>query len=109
MTMSEEVQNHPVSGLVLHHAALYDLLVWLRTFGRERRFRDTMLSFAQLTPGEAVLDVGCGTGSLAIAAKQQVGPLGFVRGVDASAEMIARANMKARRAGVDLEFTQGTA
>jgi SAM-dependent methyltransferase len=89
-------------GAVLHSAARYDLLVWLLTLGRERVFREKILRLAHLQPGEAVLDVGCGTGTLAIAAKRQVGPTGTVYGIDASPEMIARAEKKARKAGVEV-------
>src|SRR5688572_3378865 len=77
------------TGLVLHSAARYDLLVWLITRGRERAFREKVLRLARLKPGESVLDVGCGTGTLAIAARPLVGPAGAVYGIDASPEMIA--------------------
>src|SRR5213076_1300498 len=90
------------AGAVLHSAALYDLSVWLVTFGRERVFREKILRLARLQPGEAVLDVGCGTGTLAIAAKRHVGPTGTVYGIDASPEMLARAEKKARKAGVEV-------
>lgn len=96
-------------GIVLHRAAGYDLLARVLTFGREGRFREFMLRLAELKPGEAVLDVACGTGTLAIAAKRQVGPGGRVTGVDASAEMIGRARAKAERASLDLNFVKGTA
>jgi ubiquinone/menaquinone biosynthesis C-methylase UbiE len=92
------------TGLILHRAARYDLIVWLLTFGRERAFREAILRPARLQPGESVLDVGCGTGSLAIAAKRQVGLTGVVHGIDASPEMIARADRKAARAGFDVVF-----
>jgi ubiquinone/menaquinone biosynthesis C-methylase UbiE len=98
-----------VSGLVLHAAARYDFLVWLKTWGRERAFREQMLSFARLEAGESVLDVGCGTGTLAIEAKRQVGPSGTVCGIDASPEMVARARRKARKAGLDVTFTESAA
>jgi len=94
-------------GHVLHHAFGYDLLVALLLFGREGAFRRKLLSFAKLKPGEHVLDIGCGTGFMAIVAKQQVGPSGRVSGVDASPEMIARATRKARKKGVDVEFREG--
>lgn len=85
-------------------ARFYDLLVWLLTLGRERPFRERLLDLAHLEPGESVLDVGCGTGTLAIAAKRRVGPSGMVHGIDASPEMIARATHKAGKADVDVTF-----
>lgn len=97
------------TGRVVHWARQYDLLVWLVMFGREGAFRSKVLTHARVQPGEAILDVGCGTGTLAIAAKRRVGSAGTVTGVDASPEMIARAREKARRADVSVEFTNGVA
>ena len=97
------------TGSVVHWAAHYDLLVWLVTLGRERVFRENVLGLAHLEPGESVLDVGCGTGTLAIAAKRHVGPMGRVNGIDASPEMIARAGKKASKAGAEVVFTKAVA
>jgi ubiquinone/menaquinone biosynthesis C-methylase UbiE len=94
---------------VLHRAAGYDFLIWLLTRGRERRFREHVLSFARLQRGESVLDVGCGTGTLAIAAKHHVGPTARVDAIDASPQMIARARKKARNADVDIAFHHASA
>ena len=96
-------------GAVINLAAGYDFLIWLVTLGRERRLRERLLVPAQLKPGESVLDVGCGTGSLAIAAKQKVGAGGSVHGIDASAAMIARARRKAAKAGAQVTFENGIA
>lgn len=91
--------------LVLHSmAGYYDLLASLLTFGRERELRERLAELAQITAGESVLDVGCGTGSLAVQAKRRVGATGVVFGVDASPEMIGQAHRKAERAGVDVAF-----
>jgi ubiquinone/menaquinone biosynthesis C-methylase UbiE len=90
------------SGIVLHKAALYDLTVWMLSLGRESDFREKVLRLARLSSGEQVLDVGCGTGTLAIAAKRKVGPKGTVYGVDPSPEMLARAGKKATKAKVDI-------
>lgn len=95
------------TGRLIHSAGGYDLLVWLLLLGRERAFRDRLVRLARLERGESVLDIGCGTGSLAIAAKRRVGPSGSVDGVDASPEMIARARRKARRAGTEVSFSHG--
>src|ERR1700736_4481437 len=95
------------TGIVLHRAFLYDVFLWLVSLGRERVYRGKTLDLANLKPGESVLDIGCGTGTLAIAAKQRVGPTGRVYGVDASPEMLARATRKATRAGAEVVFQNG--
>lgn len=97
------------TGALIHAAAGYDLLIWLVTLGREGRLREKFLRPVRLQTGESVLDVGCGTGSLAIAAKRRVGVAGEVCGLDASAPMIARARNKARKAGLELSFQSGVA
>jgi ubiquinone/menaquinone biosynthesis C-methylase UbiE len=106
MTATTSDSAVPVTrGRVMRSSArFYDLLVWLLTLGRERAFRERLIELARLRPGESALDVGCGTGTLAIAAKRRVGPAGNVHGIDASPEMIARANRKAKKAGVDVTF-----
>jgi ubiquinone/menaquinone biosynthesis C-methylase UbiE len=108
--MSKTKASHSAPGTkgrVLHSAAGYDLLAWLFLLGRERTFRERLVRLARLEPGQSVLDIGCGTGSLAIVAKQRVGPGGTVQGIDASPEMLTRARRKARKAGVDVSFTKG--
>ena len=91
-------------GIVMHAAARwYDVLAWMLTLGRERALRERMVALARLTPGERVLDVGCGTGSLAIAAKRRVGSSGTVHALDASPEMIAQVRRKAARASVAVD------
>jgi ubiquinone/menaquinone biosynthesis C-methylase UbiE len=71
---------------------------------RERAFRDKLINLAAINVGETILDVGCGTGILTIAAKLRVGASGTVYGVDASPEMIARARRKVKKAGLEIEF-----
>jgi ubiquinone/menaquinone biosynthesis C-methylase UbiE len=91
-------------GRVIHWAFRYDLMLWFLSFGRERAMREKQIAFANLKPGESVLDVGCGTGTLTLAAKRHVGPQGNVYGIDASPEMIARARKKASCAKLDIAF-----
>ena len=103
--MTTETEPLRTKGLVLHsEARYYDVLAWLLTFGRERAFRERLTDLAGLRPGESVLDVGCGTGTLAITAKRRVGSSGVVVGIDASPEMIQRAKQKVLKAGVDVRF-----
>ena len=105
--MTEGIQKTraPVTnGLVIHWAKRYDMLAWLFTRGRERAFRERLLELAEVQRGQSVLDVGCGTGTLAIAATARVGPTGSVVGIDASPQMVARAGRKAATAGAPAIF-----
>ena len=56
--------------------------------------------FAQLQPGEVVVDLGCGGGIDTILAADHVGPQGSVIGVDFTPEMIDGAVQAVRDAGV---------
>ena len=97
------------SGIVLHSPVLYDFTVWLAFLGKEHSFREKVLELGRISSCESVLDVGCGTGTLAIAAKRRVGAPGTVHGLDASAEMLASAEKKARKASVEVVFKNGVA
>ena len=96
-------------GATIRWARGYDLLVSALMLGFEGRFREKQLTLAKLQPGERVLDVGCGTGTLAIAAKRHVGPNGAVTGVDPAAEMIERAVKKASARSADVAFRTAAA
>ncbi|HJX61664.1 MAG TPA: methyltransferase domain-containing protein [Dehalococcoidia bacterium] len=100
------VSRPPVEtkGKVIRWARFYDLATWLMSFGREPGIRRMTIELAGIKKGERVLDVGCGTGTLTIAARRQAGPTGEVHGIDPSAEMIAVASEKAAKAGVDAQF-----
>ncbi len=110
--MTEIIDRDPMpqtSGRVFHWAWAYDLLLRILWRGAERTYREKVVELARLSVGESALDVGCGTGSLAIVAKDRAGPMGKVVGIDASPEMIARARRKAAKAAVDVDFRRATA
>jgi ubiquinone/menaquinone biosynthesis C-methylase UbiE len=86
--------------------ALYDPVVRLTT--RERTFKRRLLDQAALGPGERVLDLGCGTGTFAVWAKQRA-PDTEVVGLDGDPEVLGRARAKASAAGVEVDFRQGLA
>jgi len=85
------------TGTTLHSARFYDWLAAAYTLGREGRMRERTLDVAGIVTGETVLDVGCGTGTLALAARRRVGASGSVYGIDASEEMLDRARVKSAR------------
>jgi ubiquinone/menaquinone biosynthesis C-methylase UbiE len=91
-------------GATLHSPRFYDWMAAAYCVGREGRMRERTLDVAGVTAGDRVLDVCCGTGTLALAAQRRVGAAGAAYGVDASGEMIARARAKASRQGLPVEF-----
>ena len=94
---------------VLRNPRTYDWLARVATLGGERKFRQRTLDLAQLQPGDAVLDVGCGTGTLLIEAAKRVGSYGSAHGVDRSVEMLAYARRKAAAQGVTANFVEESA
>ena len=82
----------------------FDLFV--RSTTRERTFKGKLLDQAGLPAAGDVLDLGSGTGTLAIWAKQRHPDL-RIRGLDGDPAIIAQARRKADRAGVEIPFDEG--
>jgi ubiquinone/menaquinone biosynthesis C-methylase UbiE len=86
----------------------YDSYMRKMTFGRERTLRETTVSLADVKPGDCVLEVGCGTGTLTLAAKRRTGPSGKVFGIDVIPGMIELSQRKAAQANEDVTFQLGS-
>lgn len=89
-TSEEERRARLTQGFDLT-AAHYDSINRLMSFGSDAWYRRGALRRSGLRAGMSVLDVGCGTGMTAGFAKEIVGPLGRVVGVDPSKGMLAQA------------------
>lgn len=72
---------------------LYDALVAILC--REKAFKAALVAQAALRPGQKVLDLGCGTGTLTFALKDAC-PGASILGVDADAEILECARAKGR-------------
>jgi ubiquinone/menaquinone biosynthesis C-methylase UbiE len=86
----------------------YDSYMRKITFGRERILRDETVRLAQVKPGDSVLEVGCGTGTLTLTAKRQAGASGKVFGIDIIPGMIEVSQRKAAQAKEDITFQLGS-
>lgn len=80
----------------------------IRIWTRELRWRGAMLDLLAPRPGEAIADIGCGTGSFAIMLKKLC-PQVTVIAIDPDAQALAIARDKASRAGADIDWRQGFA
>jgi ubiquinone/menaquinone biosynthesis C-methylase UbiE len=101
--------SHQGESMLLHKPRQFDLLTRVMTLGRERNLRQWTLDLAHLQPENEVLDVGCGTGTLLLAAAERVGPSGALHGIEPSMEMAAHARRKAEAHRVPLEVVEGSA
>lgn len=85
---------------------LFDPVVRLTT--RERTFKRRLLDEAAIAPGERVLDLGCGTGTLALMAKRRE-PDAELVGLDGDPTILARARAKAEAAALEVDFDESLA
>ena len=89
-------------------APVYDRLNRVLSLGRDGRWRRAAVEASGIGPGDAVIDVAAGTGKLAGALADRVGPFGRVLAVDLSPGMVAR-GAAATSDLVQCEFVVGDA
>ena len=75
---------------------------------RDIRYKSLLIAQADIQPGHHVLDLGCGTGTLAIMAKQAQ-PGAEVTGLDADPDMLRVARYKSAQLSVPVKFDLGFA
>jgi len=75
-------------------APSYDLVNSLMSFRLHHRWRQSAVGVLGLKPGDAALDLCCGTGDFLVPLRAAVGPNGRVVGVDFSDEMLRIAHGK---------------
>jgi len=83
-------------------AEIYDALFVPALF---RQWGPIVASEAGIGPGDSVIDIACGTGVLALAALDRVGPHGKVTGLDPNADMLG----VARRKNSQIDWRDGRA
>jgi demethylmenaquinone methyltransferase/2-methoxy-6-polyprenyl-1,4-benzoquinol methylase len=90
-------------------ARRYDAMNSVMTAGLHHRWRERAAERAAVGPGDAALDVCCGTGDLALALWRRVSPGGAVTGCDFSEPMLEIAREKARGKRADIRFDRADA
>lgn len=74
----------------------------------DAKLKNDLIRQAAISPGETVLDVGCGTGILAMRVKR-AHPDVNMAGLDIDEQILDIARRKAGEAGLEISFHQGTA
>ena len=101
--MAETGRNYvPAAG---HHWALWLYDPMVKLMGGDS-VRKALLDRAVLRPGQHVLDIGCGTGTLVVLIKR-LHPGVEAMGIDPDPKALARGRRKAERAAVTVRFEPG--
>jgi ubiquinone/menaquinone biosynthesis C-methylase UbiE len=108
VTRGQTEEDRVIIGEMAKVVDTYDSSMKKMTFGRERALREMTVNLAKVKPGDSVLEVGCGTGTLTLAAKRQAGTTGKVYGIDVIPEMVEKSRQKAAQAGLDVTFKLGS-
>ena len=103
MTAAREKSYVPALGYAAL-TALYDPVVALTT--RERTVKRALIRQAQIGDGHRVLDLGSGTGTMAVWIKLEI-PGADVTGLDADPAVLSRARAKAASTRVSIRFDEG--
>ncbi|MEX0914422.1 MAG: class I SAM-dependent methyltransferase, partial [Wenzhouxiangellaceae bacterium] len=98
---SESERRKKVDEMFNASAPHYEWITGMMSFGTGRWYRDQALRRHGLQEGMELLDVGSGTGALALSAQERVGPEGRVVALDPSEGMLA----EARTRGVETTIT----
>ena len=102
-----QARREYIPALRFHALTRYFDALMARTL-KEERFRSLLIDQAMIVAGHRVLDVGCGTGTLAVMVKRR-NPAAEVVGLDADAEALRIASSKAEEADVEIEFHEALA
>ena len=75
---------------------------------RDIRYKSLLIEQAKIQPGQHVLDLGCGTGTLALMVKEAQ-PSADVAGLDADPDMLKVAKYKSAQMNAPVKFDFGNA
>ena len=104
-SVDEQDKARRVRGVFDSVASRYDLMNDLMSAGLHRAWKAYTVMVANVQPGQRVLDIAGGTGDLALAGAEKVGPMGQVVHTDINEAMLRTVRDRLLDAGVILPTT----
>jgi len=106
-----EKTPQPLHGMFTAVPPRYDLVNSIITLGLDKRWRRLAAQTCLETTPQSIIDIGCGTGDLAINIARLAAKGMVIRGLDYSPPMLEKARRKAEKAGVSqrVRFIEGQA
>ncbi|MCD2256431.1 demethylmenaquinone methyltransferase [Lactobacillus sp. CC-MHH1034] len=110
MVLTNKTPATKVQAIFNNIAGNYDAMNNVISLGLHNHWRTVTNRALQLTAGDQILDVCCGTGVWSFGLAQYVGPSGLITGLDFSEAMLQIATEKKDAAGLtNVRFEQGDA
>jgi demethylmenaquinone methyltransferase/2-methoxy-6-polyprenyl-1,4-benzoquinol methylase len=106
-----EKTPQPLHGMFTAVPPRYDLVNSIITLGLDKRWRCLAAQTCLETQPQSIIDIGCGTGDLAINIARLAAKGTEITGLDYSPPMLAKAQQKAEKAGISqqVKFIEGQA
>ena len=104
MEIEHKPEAEKIRSMFAKVAANYDLANSVLSVGIHHVWRKKLVALSEVQIGNSVLDCATGTGDLAIAFKNSVGPMGAVLGTDFCEEMLRPAFFKTREKRLNIRF-----
>ncbi|MFF3926490.1 class I SAM-dependent methyltransferase [Paenibacillus lactis] len=102
---NDQTKSDYIPALRFHWlTSFYDSV--LRWTMRESTFKNQLIKQVQSYPGQRILDLGCGTGTLTVQLKQSY-PESKVTGLDIDPDVLRISEAKAAQRYLDIKFDQG--
>jgi demethylmenaquinone methyltransferase/2-methoxy-6-polyprenyl-1,4-benzoquinol methylase len=103
----EEKNNHPLKDFYKDIYGTYDLVNRIFTFGQDKKWRRKAVRACLQNEPEKIIDICTGTGDLILEISKRTPKKTLLAGYDFSAEMLQKANDKAKDSKSTIEFKEG--
>lgn len=102
-----EKENHPLQSFYKTIYVKYDLVNRIFTFGQDKNWRKKAVAAIIENNPDRILDICTGTGDLILEIARKTSRDVYLSGYDFSSEMLSKANEKAKKEEIQVDFIEG--